>query len=133
MANLVPHLNVDDARSRTIATRYSSDWSLCAMEVRGRYLHLGSSSQSHASDTCYGLRINMYFEKQGLLRLVVGGNTVISKVAILVQEQPLGPYMSCTIMLDNISGSESAIFYHKIHYFDGYFAHFFRARFGALF
>ena len=65
--------------------------------------------------------------------LTLGGNTVISNVVLLVKDQPLGPYMSCTIILDHNSGSESAIFYNKIHYFDGYFAHFFRANFGALF
>ena len=65
--------------------------------------------------------------------LAVGGITGILRVAILVHEHSLGAYMSCTMTLDITSGSESAIFYYKIHYFDGYFAHFFRAKFGALF
>ena len=36
-------------------------------------------------------------------------------------------------MLDNISGSESAVFDHIIHYFDGYFGHFFRTKIEDLF
>ena len=69
----------------------------------------------------------------GILLIQIGENTGILRVAILVHEHSLGAYMSCTMTLDITSGSESAIFYYKIHYFDGYFAHFFRAKFGALF
>ena len=68
-----------------------------------------------------------------LARALLGGNTGLLRVVVLVQEHSLGACMSCTIMLDNISGSESAIFDHIIHYFDGYFAHFFRTKFGDLF
>ena len=63
----------------------------------------------------------------------LGGDTVILRVAILVQERSIGPYMSFTIILDNNSGSESAVFDHLIHYFDSCFGHFFRTKFGDLF
>ena len=64
---------------------------------------------------------------------MLGGITGILRVAILVHEHSLGAYMSCTMTLEITSDSESAIFYDKIHYFDGYFAHFWGAKFGALF